>query len=452
MPENRQFQRNGGVSNSSDDTIEEAVQRLEIKASYDQEGDVAVDNSCFYPDRPGEPDCIHYLRTGKCRYGSKCKFNHPVSDLQSGQNGGELPERAGQPDCGYYMRTGNCKYGSTCKYNHPKDRHGGGAVRLNSLGLPMRQEEKPCPFYMKTGSCKFGGGCKFDHPQPTAGGTFLPVPGPVAYGSSGPMIMPPSGMHFMQGVSTFSLPRAPYLSGPPVQGSQPYMPYVMSPSQGIAPAHFWNTYVGSMSPITSNGVQGSDFVFNTKNQSETASNGVVNFLTNSIALLPERPDQPECRHFMNTGSCKYGSDCKYHHPRERIVQSPTNSLGPLGLPLRPGQAICSHYSSYGLCKYGPTCKFDHPLGGYSYNYGLNFPPLSIFDSSPFTYQRNSPTVLFSETSPPKSAINPDLAKKLEPACNRSSNLSTKTTEDSSEEIASPRAMSAPLKLQHDRSD
>lgn len=30
-----------------------------------------------YPDRPGEPDCIHYLRTGTCAYGSRCRFNHP---------------------------------------------------------------------------------------------------------------------------------------------------------------------------------------------------------------------------------------------------------------------------------------------------------------------------------------------------------------------------------------
>lgn len=31
----------------------------------------------FYPVRPGEPDCVFYLRTGSCRYGSNCKFNHP---------------------------------------------------------------------------------------------------------------------------------------------------------------------------------------------------------------------------------------------------------------------------------------------------------------------------------------------------------------------------------------
>lgn len=30
-----------------------------------------------YPKRPDEPDCVYYLRTGVCGYGSKCQFNHP---------------------------------------------------------------------------------------------------------------------------------------------------------------------------------------------------------------------------------------------------------------------------------------------------------------------------------------------------------------------------------------
>ena len=30
-----------------------------------------------YPERPGEPDCTYYLRTGLCRFGMSCRFNHP---------------------------------------------------------------------------------------------------------------------------------------------------------------------------------------------------------------------------------------------------------------------------------------------------------------------------------------------------------------------------------------
>ena len=30
-----------------------------------------------YPERSGEPDCTYYLRTGLCRFGMSCRFNHP---------------------------------------------------------------------------------------------------------------------------------------------------------------------------------------------------------------------------------------------------------------------------------------------------------------------------------------------------------------------------------------
>ncbi|KAI3781108.1 hypothetical protein L2E82_11109 [Cichorium intybus] len=33
----------------------------------------------------------------------------------------ELPERPSEPPCIFYMKTGKCKFGSTCKFLHPKD-------------------------------------------------------------------------------------------------------------------------------------------------------------------------------------------------------------------------------------------------------------------------------------------------------------------------------------------
>ena len=29
------------------------------------------------------------------------------------------PIRPGQPDCAFFMKTGVCKFGETCKFNHP---------------------------------------------------------------------------------------------------------------------------------------------------------------------------------------------------------------------------------------------------------------------------------------------------------------------------------------------
>jgi len=93
-----------------------------------------------HPIRPGEPDCSFYVKTGSCKFGETCKFNHPPEMLGVGGDGkaGAIsgsggfknsqpaqvtaegyPVRPGQPDCSFYMKTGQCKFSSTCKYNHP---------------------------------------------------------------------------------------------------------------------------------------------------------------------------------------------------------------------------------------------------------------------------------------------------------------------------------------------
>ncbi|ESR60447.1 hypothetical protein CICLE_v10016232mg [Citrus x clementina] len=36
----------------------------------------------------------------------------------------EFPERPGEPLCDYFMKTGNCKYRSACKFHHPKNGDG----------------------------------------------------------------------------------------------------------------------------------------------------------------------------------------------------------------------------------------------------------------------------------------------------------------------------------------
>ncbi|MBA0589157.1 hypothetical protein Gorai_017921 [Gossypium raimondii] len=77
--------------------------------------------------------------------------------------------------------------------------------------------------------------------------------------------------------------------------------------------------------------------------------------------FPVRPGQPECSYFLKTGDCKFKSNCKYHHPKNRLAKPAPCALSDKGLPLRPDQSICSHYSRYGICKFGPACKFDHSM-------------------------------------------------------------------------------------------
>ncbi|XP_022727988.1 zinc finger CCCH domain-containing protein 3-like isoform X2 [Durio zibethinus] len=354
---------------------------------------------------------------------------NPLITVKGGQYREELPERVGQPDCGYFLKTGTCKYGSTCKYHHPKDRNGAGPVTLNVLGLPMRQDEKSCPYYMRTGACKFGVACKFHHPQPASPAAGLPVNGSV--GSS---ILPQSGLPYAGGLPTWPLSRAPYGRGNPhLPGSQSYMPVVVSPSQSIIPAHGWSTYMGNMSPISPTGILGSNFVSYSMNPAESGSSGRLLLSSTFGSNFPERPDQPECRYYMNTGTCKYGSDCKYHHPKERIANSAVNGISPLGLPSRPGQAVCSSYNMNGLCKYGPTCRFDHPYVGYPYNYGLSL-PLYVFDASLLTYQRMPPAAHLSEAPLPSKL--PDWARNTNSVSKKHHNLETKNSDDPPEQAAS----------------
>lgn len=348
-----------------------------------------------YPQRPGEPDCVYYLRNGLCGYGARCRFNHPPSrklgiasvrskeefseglreaDWQCLDQAGSkdhFPERIGQPDCQYYLRTGGCKYGATCKYHHPWERAGSPKeVQLNLAGLPMRLGERDCMYYTHTGSCKFGMNCKFHHPQPGAiGGTMLPMTSsPVyrlgAYPSLDPVSYP--------GVApTWLVARASYVPGLRVSAPTSYTPMILPPQ--------WTGFKGPINPITP--LDGMDqspkvkFVFGTTVQkadvagAQSKSSRASSPPSAHEDEFPEREGQPECQYYLKTGDCKFGASCKFHHPRDRATTSSPSccTLSIIGLPLRPGQPQCSFYLRYGICKFGPVCKFDHPVVAPVYN-------------------------------------------------------------------------------------
>lgn len=51
----------------------------------------------------------------------------------------EYPERPGEPECTYFLKTGDCKYRSNCKYHHPKTRiPKAPPCVLSDKGLPLR--------------------------------------------------------------------------------------------------------------------------------------------------------------------------------------------------------------------------------------------------------------------------------------------------------------------------
>ncbi|MFQ6662949.1 hypothetical protein Gotur_030639 [Gossypium turneri] len=336
-----------------------------------------------YPERPNKANCIYYLRTGFCGYGSKCRFNHPRdrTGVMGAARGdvGEYPERVGQPVCQYYMRKGTCKFGSSCKYHHPKQ--GGDSISpvpLNYLGYPLRPGEKECSYFVKTGQCKFGATCKFHHPVPPAvevpapspTSQVAPLPTPLSAPTLYPRTQSPSGPLSQQyGVVMASSPLMP---GSYVQG--PYGQLLISPGMVSFPS--WNPYPAAVSVGTQPAV-GSSSMFGVTPLSPSAPaytrsyqptpSSVVPSSSIQERSFPERPGQPECQYYMKTRNCKYGSSCKYHHPPEVIAPKVDVILNPLGLPICPGAPPCIHYSQHGVCKFGAACKFDHPMGTLSYS-------------------------------------------------------------------------------------
>lgn len=61
-----------------------------------------------------------------------------------------FPERPGQPECQFYMKTGDCKFGAVCKFHHPRER----LIPvpdcvLSPIGLPLRPVSYICRWFFK---------------------------------------------------------------------------------------------------------------------------------------------------------------------------------------------------------------------------------------------------------------------------------------------------------------
>jgi len=83
----------------------------------------------------------------------------------------EFPARPGKQLCDFFIKTGHCKFGEGCVFDHPPEY----AVALTHLGLPVRPDMPLCAFYLKNNECKFGPACKFNHPllRPVYAGSAL---------------------------------------------------------------------------------------------------------------------------------------------------------------------------------------------------------------------------------------------------------------------------------------
>ncbi|XP_022994155.1 zinc finger CCCH domain-containing protein 43-like isoform X1 [Cucurbita maxima] len=327
--------------------LEEEEEEVVVDAGdggeVEKEGEMRGGNN-HYPVRSEAEDCAFYLRTGTCKFGSLCKFNHPlrkrhqvVSEKLKNEN--DSAEQTSKTECKYYSRTGGCKFGTACRYNHTRPRALPNPIlELNFLGLPIRLNEKECPYYMRTGCCKYGANCKFNHPDPTT----VAVPESLSGYNNGVLLQ---GGASQSQITSWTSPRV-------LNETPTFVPAMISPSQDSK----WNAYQAPMYPSEISMLPPLTYAVN-----NIASETDLYTSHQQVEEYPERPGQPECSYFLKTGDCKFKSLCIYHHPKNWNLKLPTCTLNDKGLPLRPDQNVCTYYSRYGICKFGPSCKFDHPI-------------------------------------------------------------------------------------------
>ncbi|KAK6913035.1 hypothetical protein RJ641_022636 [Dillenia turbinata] len=322
-----------------------------------------------YPLRPYAEDCPYYMKTGSCKFGLNCRFNHPVvrkfhqGRKESEKEKEETQGRPEQIECKYYLTPGGCKYGNICKYKHRKEnKEVAVPPELNFLGLPMRLGERECPFYMRNGSCGYGANCRFHHPDPMSVeeiDTHKSPSNSKAGHQPGTHNRDSAPQHLM-GAS--HAPGAPWLSHMVTNPSLPhpnnsqYIPVMHPQPPQMNPVPF-NAYQAHLYPPHS---QIHSAAALEKPQKNADTQLYVDQHT-QVGEFPERPGQPECSYFVKTGDCKYKSACRYHHPKDHAPRGPVSDATNKGPPLRSGKKLCRNIEQYGSCKYGRSCLFYHPM-------------------------------------------------------------------------------------------
>ncbi|KAJ3670898.1 hypothetical protein LUZ60_008324 [Juncus effusus] len=309
----------------------------------------------IYPQRPGEKDCAHYMLTRTCKFGDTCKFDHPIwvpeggipdwKEVQPVPTEEPLPERPGEPDCPYFMKTFKCKFGSRCRFNHPIDKSA--PVEEISSALPERPSESLCSFYAKTGKCKFGPTCKFNHPKNV---------------QIMPSVQDSNDVQETKQFSVFTPALVYNTKGLPVRQGEADCPFYMKTGSCKfgSTCRFNHPDRNEISPPFApalNQALAASLPY-------VAANLLQNLPQHVPSAYPQRPGEAECDFYMKTGQCRFVERCRFHHPIDRSAGGPDSvKLTLAGLPRREGAAVCAFYLKTATCKFGATCKFDHPPPG-----------------------------------------------------------------------------------------
>ncbi|XP_020571425.1 zinc finger CCCH domain-containing protein 37-like isoform X2 [Phalaenopsis equestris] len=275
----------------------------------------------MYPQRPGEKDCVHYMLTRTCKFGEACKFDHPVWVPEGGipdwkevpliPTSESLPERPGEPDCPYFLKTQTCKYGSKCKFNHPREKLSASITVAESIEFPFNSElpERPseavctgeaeCPFYLKTGSCKYGATCRYSHPDRV----FI---NPTHTANLNNAILTPAVASYPLGVVN---PAATFL--PTVDPRLAQVGVTVYPQR---PGEIECDYYMRTGHCKFGERCRFHHPVDRSIPNATSAKQPQESVKLTLAGLPRREGSVACPFYMKTGICKYGVACRFDHP------------------------------------------------------------------------------------------------------------------------------------------
>ncbi|KAF0888103.1 hypothetical protein E2562_010809 [Oryza meyeriana var. granulata] len=404
---------------------ESSGEKLPGEVAAVAEGSAATDSRPRFPRRPGEPDCTYYVKFGSCRFGMKCKFNHPARKKKSrvkGSNGGSgsgsnsSSNKASSPD----DEQGFADKGSTSNSDNfkktsyeiidvkkgrvePKELKVAKEKRKEFMSEGSSQEE--CKYYSTPGGCKFGKSCKYLHRDGKEGKTeaekvdlnFLGLPlrpgekecpyymrtgsckyatnckfhhpDPSNVGSKDPQLEHENGDTSQKDVQGSS--SQPNASIWPDQRTvnEHHVPFIApspSYSAGMLPPQ------GMYPPPEWNG-------YHQVPLNPYYPPGVpfqhfpapINHPMYKATEIPGHQQVPSEEYPERPGQpeCQHfvkSGFCKFrmkckYHHPRSPVPPPAGALSPLGLPIKPDQPVCTYYGRYGVCKYGPACAYNHPF-------------------------------------------------------------------------------------------
>ncbi|CAL4943812.1 unnamed protein product [Urochloa decumbens] len=358
-------------------TSDQLITSTDGFAAEDQEASrEKIGFSAGYPQRPGKLNCRFYMSNGSCSYGSSCHYNHPqlkakleVSNFPSGQRNREveflelnrvgLPIREGARKCTYYMRNGTCRYGKKCCFNHPEQ------VLDVQLHMPTGWDDtnlQSSPHSKKSAEhatldvqLHMPTGCDDTNLQSSPHSKKSAEHATMNDISSGSEILPPNILRMLlppQNVppcteekemkakkdpdwSSASGDSDGCCSADSSDGPLCKQEHVDNPERPECPflRRFGNCkfasscqYYHPKDKFPGRYHPNDKFPsrYHSKDNFQSRYHPRRDQPLTRLKVYPDRPGKPECPFYMKTGSCKFGADCKFHHPKDLTpsMQSP----------------------------------------------------------------------------------------------------------------------------------